>query len=127
MARTRSRTWRSSLVPWLNLATPAVASSGIALFRSITPTPLPGSASPWRSPLARVRPLAFVSLLIGAAYWYAAHNDGAKAVELANKAVAIDLEENIIVPGWRTPMERRFDQRPNDVPNFGPALAPRSP
>lgn len=29
-------------------------------------------------------------LLVGAAYWYAAHNDGAKAVELAQKALAIE-------------------------------------
>lgn len=29
-------------------------------------------------------------LLVGAAYWYAAHNDGTKAVELAQKAVAIE-------------------------------------
>ena len=29
-------------------------------------------------------------LLVGAAYWYAAHNDGAKAVELAQKAVAVE-------------------------------------
>jgi tetratricopeptide (TPR) repeat protein len=29
-------------------------------------------------------------LLVGAAYWYAAHNDGAKAVELAQKAVALE-------------------------------------
>lgn len=29
-------------------------------------------------------------LLVGAAYWYAAHNDGAKAVDLAQKAVAIE-------------------------------------
>ncbi|MCY7377257.1 MAG: hypothetical protein LH472_14950 [Pyrinomonadaceae bacterium] len=29
-------------------------------------------------------------LLVGAAYWYAAHNDGAKAVELAEKAVAVE-------------------------------------
>ncbi|MBA2493876.1 MAG: hypothetical protein H0V31_04175, partial [Acidobacteria bacterium] len=29
-------------------------------------------------------------LLVGAAYWYAAHEDGAKAVELANKAVAVE-------------------------------------
>lgn len=29
-------------------------------------------------------------LLSGAAYWYAAHNDGAKAVELAEKAVAVE-------------------------------------
>ncbi len=31
-----------------------------------------------------------LSLLVGAAYWYAAHNNGAKAVELATKAVAIE-------------------------------------
>ncbi len=31
-----------------------------------------------------------VILLGGAAYWYAAHNDGEKAVEYANKAIAID-------------------------------------
>jgi len=31
-----------------------------------------------------------LSLLVGAAYWYAAHNDGAKAVELATKAVAVE-------------------------------------
>lgn len=29
-------------------------------------------------------------LLVGAAYWYAAHNDGAKAIELAEKAVAVE-------------------------------------
>ena len=29
-------------------------------------------------------------LLVGAAYWYAAHNNGAKAVELATKAVAVE-------------------------------------
>ena len=29
-------------------------------------------------------------LLVGAAYWYAAHNDGARAVELAEKAVAVE-------------------------------------
>ncbi len=29
-------------------------------------------------------------LLVGAAYWYAAHNDGAKAVKLAEKAVAVE-------------------------------------
>jgi predicted Zn-dependent protease len=29
-------------------------------------------------------------LLVGAAYWYAAHEDGAKAVELAEKAVAVE-------------------------------------
>ncbi len=29
-------------------------------------------------------------LLVGAAYWYAAHNDGAKAVELAEQAVAVE-------------------------------------
>lgn len=29
-------------------------------------------------------------LLVGAAYWYAAHNDGAKAVELAQKAVELE-------------------------------------
>ena len=29
-------------------------------------------------------------LLVGAAYWYAAHNEGAKAVELAQKAVEIE-------------------------------------
>lgn len=28
--------------------------------------------------------------LVGAAYWYAAHNDGAKAVDLAQKAVAVE-------------------------------------
>lgn len=31
-----------------------------------------------------------LSLLVGAAYWYAAHNNGAKAVELATKAVAVE-------------------------------------
>lgn len=31
-----------------------------------------------------------LSLLVGAAYWYAAHNDGAKAIELAAKAVAVE-------------------------------------
>jgi len=29
-------------------------------------------------------------LLVGAAYWYAAHNEGAKAVELAQKAIAFE-------------------------------------
>jgi len=29
-------------------------------------------------------------LLVGAAYWYAAHNDGGRAIELAEKAVAIE-------------------------------------
>ncbi len=29
-------------------------------------------------------------LLVGAAYWYAAHNDGAKAVEMAEHAVAVE-------------------------------------
>ncbi len=29
-------------------------------------------------------------LLVGAAYWYAAHEDGAKAVELAQKAIAVE-------------------------------------
>lgn len=29
-------------------------------------------------------------LLVGAAYWYAAHNEGARAIELANKAVALE-------------------------------------
>ncbi len=29
-------------------------------------------------------------LLVGAAYWYAAHEDGAKSVKLANKAVAVE-------------------------------------
>ena len=31
-----------------------------------------------------------LTLLVGAAYWYAAHNDGGKAVELAAKAVAVE-------------------------------------
>lgn len=31
-----------------------------------------------------------LTLLTGAAYWYAAHNDGAKAVEYAEKAVAVE-------------------------------------
>ena len=31
-----------------------------------------------------------LALLTGAAYWYAAHNDGAKSVELAEKAVAVE-------------------------------------
>lgn len=31
-----------------------------------------------------------LTLLVGAAYWYAAHNDGAKAIELAAKAVALE-------------------------------------
>lgn len=29
-------------------------------------------------------------LLVGAAYWYAAHNEGAKAIELAEKAIAVE-------------------------------------
>ncbi len=29
-------------------------------------------------------------LLVGAAYWYAAHNDGGRAIELAQKAVAVE-------------------------------------
>ena len=29
-------------------------------------------------------------LLVGAAYWYAAHNQGAKAIELAEKAIAVE-------------------------------------
>lgn len=29
-------------------------------------------------------------LLVGAAYWYAAHNDGAKAVELAQQAISVE-------------------------------------
>ncbi|MCA1623258.1 MAG: hypothetical protein LC778_05570 [Acidobacteria bacterium] len=31
-----------------------------------------------------------LSLLVGAAYWYAAHGQGAKAIELAEKAVAVE-------------------------------------
>lgn len=31
-----------------------------------------------------------LALLVGAAYWYAAHNDGARAVDLGNKAVALE-------------------------------------
>ncbi|HEV2706519.1 MAG TPA: tetratricopeptide repeat protein [Pyrinomonadaceae bacterium] len=32
-------------------------------------------------------------LLVGAAYWYAAHNEGARALELAGKAVALEARE----------------------------------
>ena len=46
-------------------------------------------------------------------------------VGLLEEAVAVDLEEDVLHPGGRAAVERRVDQRPDDVPDLGPALAGR--
>jgi hypothetical protein len=43
-------------------------------------------------------------------------------MRLLRETVAIELELDVLVPGGRTALERRINQRPKDMPNLTPAL-----
>ena len=104
----------------------AITHASSAVFASIDLEPKSRSATNRRSPTIRLvisctvastPPIPDGGGLVG----YRTVGDG--EVCLFNEAVAIDLQEYVVVPCRRAPLERRIDERLENGPDLLPALA----